>query len=148
MSLIERLTDMTPFQRLIRFQSKEDGNVHFADIGDSDVSNIQGTRVEAYFSLDALSSKSASKTVTVDKLLAPVPNADLPIYCVGLNYRSHVEEAGLKIPKQPPLWTKPCASLASPGEDIPVGKFCAEAMVDYEGELSVCDVRDLQGYHT
>ncbi|KAK4494335.1 hypothetical protein PRZ48_014633 [Zasmidium cellare] len=126
---------MAPFQRLIRFQSKEDGSIHYADIGSSDVATVQGTRVQAYASLEALSAKASSNTLTVDRLLAPVPNPNLPIYCVGLNYRSHAEEAGLKVPKQPPLWTKPAASLASPGEDIPVGKFCAEANLDYEGEL-------------
>ena len=39
------------------------------------------------------------------------------------------------MPSVPPLWTKPAAALASPGEDIPVNDFCAKSLLDYEGEL-------------
>ena len=74
----------------------------------------------------------------------------MPIYCVGLNYRSHAKEANvsfvsidhysshtkqLKVPAAPPLWTKPATSLANPNEDIPMNKFCASTLPDYEAEL-------------
>lgn len=41
----------------------------------------------------------------------------------------------LAVPKYPPLWTKPPASLADPEEVIPVNEFCATSLLDYEGEL-------------
>jgi len=43
----------------------------------------------------------------------------------------------MTVPKFPPLWVKPAASLAAPNEDIPVNKFCASAFPDYEGELVI-----------
>lgn len=86
--------------------------------------------------------------------MAPVPNQSLPLYCVGLNYRDHAQEAKvcknhvklqhlndicsvtqLNVPKNAPLWSKPASSLANPNEDIPLNKFCAESWPDYEGEL-------------
>jgi 2-keto-4-pentenoate hydratase/2-oxohepta-3-ene-1,7-dioic acid hydratase in catechol pathway len=87
------------------------------------------------------------------QILAPLPQDGVPIYCVGLNYHSHAKEAGVRIPKNqlckrlicshteppqlsvpsyPPLWTKPAASLAKPGEAIPVNDFCAKSLLDYE----------------
>jgi 2-keto-4-pentenoate hydratase/2-oxohepta-3-ene-1,7-dioic acid hydratase in catechol pathway len=44
--------------------------------------------------------------------------------------------------KYPPLWTKPAASLADPGEDIPLDEFCALSFPDYEGELVFVTSRD------
>lgn len=41
----------------------------------------------------------------------------------------------LSVTKYPPLWTKPAASLADPGETIPINQFCATSLLDYEGEL-------------
>ena len=32
---------------------------------------------------------------SLKQLLSPVPRNDIPIYCVGLNYRSHSEEASV-----------------------------------------------------
>jgi len=88
-----------------------------------------------------------------EELLAPVPFEGVPIYCVGLNYKSHATEAKVpylsvssgekahtyflqvQIPAAPPLWTKPAAALANPDEDIPMNKFCASTLPDYEAEL-------------
>ncbi|KAH8197717.1 hypothetical protein TruAng_008134 [Truncatella angustata] len=126
---------MTPFSHLIRFECLE-GNIHFADIGpNADGPPPHGTCIDAYGSLDELATKTGSRTVTIRRFLAPVPHDGLPIYCVGLNYRTHATEAELTIPSYPPLWTKPAASLAHPDEDIPVNNFCARSLLDYEGEL-------------
>lgn len=48
----------------------------------------------------------------------------------------------LSATKYPPLWTKPAASLANPGEDIPLDEFCATSLPDYEGELVFVTSRD------
>lgn len=42
------------------------------------------------------------------------------------------DQPQLGVPKNPPLWTKPYASLASPDEDVPINKFCASSLLDYE----------------
>ena len=38
----------------------------------------------------------------------------------------------LNVPSNPPVWTKPAASLAAPNETIPVSRFCASHLPDYE----------------
>ncbi|KAJ5279032.1 hypothetical protein N7478_004404 [Penicillium angulare] len=67
---------------------------------------------------------------------------NLPIYCVGLNYKSHAKEANLNVPANPPLWTKPAASLSAPNEPISVSRFCASHLPDWEGELAFVTSRD------
>ncbi|KAJ9335310.1 hypothetical protein DTO027B5_3006 [Paecilomyces variotii] len=41
----------------------------------------------------------------------------------------------LNVPANPPVWTKPAAALSSPNETIPVSRFCASHLPDWEGEL-------------
>ncbi|KAF5572705.1 bifunctional 4-hydroxyphenylacetate degradation enzyme [Fusarium pseudoanthophilum] len=127
---------MANFSVLIQFESEEDGEIYFADLGsDAQGPPALGTKVSAVKSLQGLADKHQSKTVTIHRLLAPLPRDDLPLYCVGLNYRSHAKEASLTLSSVPPLWTKPAASLANPDEDIPLNDFCAKSLPDYEGEL-------------
>ena len=55
--------------------------------------------------------------------------------CVGLNYRSHIEEMGEKLPEEPTLFLKPRTAVIGPNDSIllpPQSK-----RVDYEGELAV-----------
>lgn len=57
------------------------------------------------------------------------------IYCVGLNYREHVEELGLPIPIVPANFLKPVSSLVNPGENIVYPSVAKR--VDYEGEMAL-----------
>jgi 2-keto-4-pentenoate hydratase/2-oxohepta-3-ene-1,7-dioic acid hydratase in catechol pathway len=83
------------------------------------------------------------------QILAPLPRDGIPIYCVGLNYRTHAKEAKvpvtrpridliadlfeqLEVPSYPPLWTKPALSIAHPDEEIRLNDFCAKSLPDYE----------------
>ncbi|KAH3905837.1 hypothetical protein HBH56_214240 [Parastagonospora nodorum] len=126
---------MASFSRLVRFTC-EDGNSYFADLGPvGNETPIPGTHLEAFRSYENLQTKTDAKKVTIQKLLAPLPHDGVPIYCIGLNFRSHAKEASLTIPSNPPLWTKPAASLAHPNEEIPINDFCARSLPDYEGEL-------------
>ncbi|OAQ64693.2 fumarylacetoacetate hydrolase family protein [Pochonia chlamydosporia 170] len=134
---------MTGFSRLVRFTCEEDDGSYFADLGSSVVEPpSQGTKLEAYQTVDDLIQQKDVKVVTVLQLLAPLPVDGVPIYCVGLNYHSHAKEAGLTVPSYPPLWTKPAASLAHPGEAIPINDFCAKSLLDYEGELVFVTSKD------
>ena len=38
--------------------------------------------------------------------------------CIGLNYRDHAEEAGMPIPKEPPIFPKWNNTILDPGEPI------------------------------
>lgn len=72
--------------------------------------------------------------VSVSKLLAPLqPPA---ILCIGLNYRQHAAETGIKIPQYPVLFMKNPASVTHPHDPIVLPAVCQESpQVDYEAEL-------------
>lgn len=65
----------------------------------------------------------------------PIPDPD-KIICLGLNYKDHAAEAGLKLPEAPILFPKYRNSLIGPFDDIDVPPAAAKA-VDYEAELAV-----------
>ncbi|KLP13329.1 bifunctional 4-hydroxyphenylacetate degradation enzyme [Fusarium fujikuroi] len=100
---------MANFSVLIKFESEEDGETYFADLGSgAQGPPALGTKVAAVKSLQGLADKHKPKTVTIRRLT---------------------------LTSVPPLWTKPAASLANPDEDIPLNDFCAKSLPDYEGEL-------------
>lgn len=80
--------------------------------------------------------KETGTQVCVKKLLAPLqPPA---ILCIGLNYRQHAAETGIKIPEYPVLFMKNPASLAHPHDPIVLPAACVNRpQVDYEAELVV-----------
>jgi acylpyruvate hydrolase len=72
----------------------------------------------------------------------PLAGADLDapvrpakVVCVGLNYRSHIEEMGRPWPEHPTLFAKFADTLTGPYGDIVVPSVSAE--VDWEAELGV-----------
>jgi 2-keto-4-pentenoate hydratase/2-oxohepta-3-ene-1,7-dioic acid hydratase in catechol pathway len=66
-------------------------------------------------------------------LLPPVPDPE-KIVCMGLNYRSHAEEAGLEPPRSPTIFAKFRNALAAPGATVTLP--AASEKVDYEAELA------------
>ena len=66
-------------------------------------------------------------------LLPPVPDPR-KIICLGLNYRSHAEEAGLEPPDTPTFFSKYPNALAAPGADVPLPSYSQK--VDYEAEVA------------
>ena len=67
-------------------------------------------------------------------LRRPVLNPEAVI-CVGLNYRTHIEEMGREVPTAPTLFTKLARALTDPYSDIPIPAVTQK--MDYEGELAV-----------
>lgn len=84
---------MSTFTRLVRFRARHDGQVYFADLGKEAQGVSPGDILTAFRSLDDLMTSTCPTESVVDTLLAPVPDESIPIYCVGLNYRSHAKEA-------------------------------------------------------
>src|SRR5215468_7771341 len=77
----------------------------------------------------------ADRPVDVVKRLAPVdpPN----IIAIGLNYRGHAEEQGLRsLPDHPLVFLKATTSVTGPGGPIMLPRS-APSEVDYEAELAV-----------
>jgi acylpyruvate hydrolase len=67
------------------------------------------------------------------RLLPPVTDPG-KIVCLGLNYRSHAEEAGLEAPVVPTFFAKWANALAAPGADVPLPEWSQK--VDYEAEVA------------
>jgi 2,4-diketo-3-deoxy-L-fuconate hydrolase len=66
------------------------------------------------------------------ELLNPVPRPR-QVFAIGINYRSHAEEAGMAIPEVPAVFTKFPASLSGPFDDVEV----FGDTIDWEAELVV-----------
>ncbi|KAJ9150604.1 Fumarylacetoacetate hydrolase [Coniochaeta hoffmannii] len=127
---------MAKWDSLIRFNAAEGGQ-YWASLP-LDTVPAAGLAVQGFSSIDELESDSLSGTrVTVEKLLAPVPDPTIAIMCIGLNYRNHANEASLPIPAQPPTWYKPAASLADPETAIPIPVQAQNNFPDFEGELTI-----------
>ncbi len=78
------------------------------------------------------------------ELLPPVPDPE-KIVCIGLNYRSHAEEAGIESPDSPTIFGKYRNALAAPGATVPLPE--ASEKVDYEAEVAiVVGVDGIAGY--
>ncbi|KAF4257335.1 hypothetical protein KXV22_009476 [Aspergillus fumigatus] len=130
---------MAEFKYLIHFADKN-GDRFFADIDSTEP--LTGAQINAYRSFEDLKERKNGVIRAIAKLLPPVPVHDLPIYCVGLNYKSHAKEANLNIPANPPIWTKPAAALAGPNETIAMNRFCSSHLPDWEGELCFVTSRE------
>jgi len=88
-----------------------------------------------YAEWDAFTELAATVTTGTGPLVEselgnPVPTPR-QVFAIGLNYRSHAEESGMKVPDVPATFTKFPASLAGPFDDI---ELSAPA-VDWEVEL-------------
>src|SRR6266545_2973960 len=67
------------------------------------------------------------------ELLPPLLDPD-KIVCIGLNYRSHAEEAGIDPPDHPTFFAKFRNALAPPGSTVSLP--AASEKVDYEAEVA------------
>ncbi|MBI3546062.1 MAG: fumarylacetoacetate hydrolase family protein [Gammaproteobacteria bacterium] len=93
----------------------------------------------------ALTSVTARISLAQVRLVAPIPRPVRNIFCVGKNYREHVQElqtAGAafaakdSIPEVPIFFTKATSSVIGPRQAIPA-RLDPTHSVDYEGELAV-----------
>ncbi|MGH3391122.1 MAG: fumarylacetoacetate hydrolase family protein [Actinomadura sp.] len=66
---------------------------------------------------------------------APVVPQPGKILCVGLNYRTHIQEMGRELPRYPTLFAKYTEALIGPYDDIVLPS--ASETIDWEAELAV-----------
>jgi 2-keto-4-pentenoate hydratase/2-oxohepta-3-ene-1,7-dioic acid hydratase in catechol pathway len=64
------------------------------------------------------------------------PVEPMNIIALGLNYRRHAQESGMKVPDHPQMFLKATTSLTGPGEAIVLPKMAPDE-VDYEAELCI-----------
>jgi 2-keto-4-pentenoate hydratase/2-oxohepta-3-ene-1,7-dioic acid hydratase in catechol pathway len=76
-----------------------------------------------------------AEKASVAKLLAPV--VPTQILGIGLNYRHHAKESGMKAPDLPVLFVKGLNTVQNPGDPILLPTHLASQEVDYECELAV-----------
>lgn len=77
---------------------------------------------------------SADLALGAVTLLPPIPDPD-KIICIGLNYRDHAREAGMKIPENMSLFSRLTNTLV--GHAAPMLWPKVSRDFDYEGELGV-----------
>lgn len=77
----------------------------------------------------------AGRVAAADVELLPPSWMPSKVFCVGLNYREHVEETKRELPTYPVLFPKYASSLIA--ADRPIALPAESQQVDYEGELAV-----------
>jgi len=114
--------------KIVRFVS-EDNNVYNGVVESPDDDSaylIEGNVFEDF--------KVTLKTAPIDKLLAPIDS--LAIFGIGLNYKKHAEETGMKIPQIPVMYLKAPGALIGPDSPIFLPKVGPQ-QVDHEAELAL-----------
>ena len=78
--------------------------------------------------------KAPAKAIVKGRVsyLTPIQNPD-KIFCIGLNYKDHAAEAGLKIPTYPVVFTRFSTSFVAQGQPLIRPKLSRH--FDYEAEL-------------
>lgn len=81
-------------------------------------------------------SAGRSATLSLDdvEFLPVIPDTG-KVLCIGINYRSHVEEAGREIPAHPMVFARFAESQT--GHRQPIVRPAASIQLDFEGELAV-----------
>jgi len=74
----------------------------------------------------------ATAVLRTEELGPPVPRP-AKVFAIGVNYRAHVAEAGMELPKTPMVFTEFPSCLAGPSADV----VLSSAFVDWEVELVV-----------
>ncbi|KAE8442955.1 hypothetical protein EG329_002493 [Mollisiaceae sp. DMI_Dod_QoI] len=137
------------WDRLVRYTSAGESKVKYgvpilSDPKD-DVAKLASKgqlKVKVCEGSDALSAIPIEKVETVQTLLGPLDEREVPIIrCIGLNYKTHILETGRALPTCPTVFTKPSPAIADHNEGIPIPKF-AQSQCDYEGELTIVIGRD------
>ncbi|KAF5979439.1 fumarylacetoacetate hydrolase [Fusarium coicis] len=141
------------WQRLIRFVST-DGRVlrgepilpnpNF-DLGDTtEETKLQARVIEGDDLYDTTgATRVTDEVVTVKTLLGPLVASDVSILrCVGLNYATHIREAGRKQPPFPSIFFKPSTTIHDHGVNVVIPKVAQDDQADYEGELVVVIGKD------
>lgn len=82
-------------------------------------------------------------TARADVVEVPAVPPGARVLCVGLNYRMHADEAGLRVPDHPAVFGRWTASLVSSGVPAPVPT--GEPGWDWEVELAAIVGRPLKG---
>ena len=113
--------------RIARIVDSDDQVTWAAQQDDGGLLRIEGEPLTGNVSL-------TRQAVVVKRWLPPVE--PVAIFCIGLNYRKHAEEAGLPVPEYPVVFIKNPSAATGHEQPIRIPKVCTDE-VDYECELAV-----------
>ncbi|UCC60210.1 MAG: fumarylacetoacetate hydrolase family protein [Dehalococcoidia bacterium] len=110
------------------------GKVKYGIWDDEVVHGIRGTPFYHFRKQsDEITFDGTTDEASTIRLLSPcLPSK---VVCLGLNYRSHAEEAKMPIPSLPLIFLKPSTAVIGPDEEIVLPRDSKR--VDYEAELGV-----------
>jgi len=116
--------------KIIRYKRADQltAKVNFGILINDEVYKINGN-IFSEFSL-------GDKVAALESVELQPPVEPENIIAVGLNYRDHAEESGLKIPERPIIFIKATNSLTGPDTEIILPQMAPDE-VDYEAELAV-----------
>jgi 2-keto-4-pentenoate hydratase/2-oxohepta-3-ene-1,7-dioic acid hydratase in catechol pathway len=117
--------------RLVSFESEN--GVRAGVLGEDGVRDAGPGGVGALLRSGHELQRPSGDPVQGARLLPPVVDPD-KIVLLGLNYRSHAEEAGLEAPETPTFFSKYRNALAPPGADVALPRYSQK--VDYEAEVA------------
>jgi 2-keto-4-pentenoate hydratase/2-oxohepta-3-ene-1,7-dioic acid hydratase in catechol pathway len=113
--------------KIIRYVDQNHEIHHGVPLPDSKAERLAGDIYSSF--------KATGMVDVVIKLLAPIsPTA---VLCIGLNYKRHAAESGMKAPELPVLFAKGINTLQNPGDVIEIPTHLPSDEVDYECELAV-----------
>lgn len=126
---------------VLNLTTASDGAPHLASMSQLIASGQQGLNDVASM-MEAVKGPAHRVPLASVRLLAPLPKPRKNVFCVGLNYRSHVEQNAIalgqpiELPEVPLFFSKPTTAVIGPGAAI----CCDERLtqqLDYEVELAV-----------
>ncbi|KAE8366465.1 fumarylacetoacetate hydrolase family protein [Aspergillus caelatus] len=128
------------FERLVRFRDSQ-GQIHYGEAHRND--KLVGTQVPIYAGCVPWDLRRTTQTAEIVEVLCPLPSVPI-IYGIGMNYKGHIEEVKLPVPRHPVIFTKPPDALTGPYDDILTDSSCTN--LDYEGELCVIIGKDCKDF--
>ncbi|KAF9895307.1 hypothetical protein FE257_000211 [Aspergillus nanangensis] len=142
-----------PWERLIRFVATDGRILHGEPVLPSSDFDLGTTTTETMLQAKVISgsdiydttgaTKVTDEVVTVEKLLGPLKQEDVPILrCVGLNYMTHIRETGRTPPPTPSIFFKPSTTITDHDCNVVIPKIAQDEQADYEGELCLIIGRD------
>ena len=94
-----------------------------------------GTLLASGGLMSAPATVGAAPVSAPDADFAQVVTSPSKIICVGLNYRTHIQETGRELPEYPTLFAKFAETLTGPNDDVAIPAVSEK--VDWEAELGV-----------
>jgi 2-keto-4-pentenoate hydratase/2-oxohepta-3-ene-1,7-dioic acid hydratase in catechol pathway len=118
--------------RIVRFIAR--GRAKYGILTRNTIRGLRGSPFSHFQHLNSPSVFDGS-TYSLDKVALLSPCLPSKIVCLGLNYRSHIEEMKLPVPSLPLIFLKPSTAVIGPDDKIVLPRDWKR--IDFEGELGV-----------